>query len=175
MLSSTSTLLKRGALIVGAGEGIGKSLVSAFKEEGYITGASRRTRGGLDFMDNNTLDHKYDGFDARSESQVRDMFSSFSSHCEGNIEVCVFNIGANINFPIMETTARKFQKCWEMACLSGFLVGREAATCMSSNNPSGKGGKGTIIFTGATASLRGGEIGRESDRARIEAASHQGL
>jgi NAD(P)-dependent dehydrogenase (short-subunit alcohol dehydrogenase family) len=66
------------------------------------------------------------------------------------LEVCVFNIGANVNFPIVETTERVFRKVWEMACYSGFLAGREAARAMLAR------GKGNIFFTGATASLRGG-------------------
>jgi NAD(P)-dependent dehydrogenase (short-subunit alcohol dehydrogenase family) len=66
------------------------------------------------------------------------------------LEVCVFNPGANVNFPILETTERVFRKVWEMACYGGFLAGREAARLMLPR------GKGTILFTGATASLRGG-------------------
>ena len=66
------------------------------------------------------------------------------------LEVCVFNIGANVNFPILDTTERVFRKVWEMACYSGFLAGREAARLMLPR------GKGNIFFTGATASLRGG-------------------
>src|SRR6267142_1578471 len=66
------------------------------------------------------------------------------------LEVCIFNIGANVNFPILETTERVFRKVWEMACYSGFLAGREAARLMLPR------GKGNIFFTGATASLRGG-------------------
>jgi NAD(P)-dependent dehydrogenase (short-subunit alcohol dehydrogenase family) len=67
------------------------------------------------------------------------------------VEVCVFNIGANVRFPIAETTSRVFSKVWEMACFSGFLAGREAARRMTPR------GRGTIIFTGATASVRGRE------------------
>ena len=67
----------------------------------------------------------------------------------GEISVCIFNVGANISFPILETTSEKFYKCWEMACYSGFLVGREAAKHMIPRE------QGTIIFTGATASKRG--------------------
>ena len=63
------------------------------------------------------------------------------------MEVCIFNIGANVNFPILETTERVFRKVWEMACYSGFLAGREAARLMLPR------GKGNIFFTGATASL----------------------
>jgi NAD(P)-dependent dehydrogenase (short-subunit alcohol dehydrogenase family) len=67
----------------------------------------------------------------------------------GQIEVVVFNIGANVRFPITETTERVFRKVWEMAALGGFLAGREAAKVMLPR------ARGTIIFTGATASLRG--------------------
>jgi NAD(P)-dependent dehydrogenase (short-subunit alcohol dehydrogenase family) len=66
------------------------------------------------------------------------------------VEVCVFNIGANVRFPIAETTARVYFKVWEMAAFAGFLAGREAAKRMTPR------ARGTILFTGATASLRGG-------------------
>ena len=66
------------------------------------------------------------------------------------LEVCIFNLGANVNFPMLETTERVFRKVWEMACYGGFLTGREAARLMLPR------GTGTIFFTGATASLRGG-------------------
>jgi NAD(P)-dependent dehydrogenase (short-subunit alcohol dehydrogenase family) len=62
----------------------------------------------------------------------------------------VFNIGANVRFPAVETTSRVFTKVWEMAAYSGFLAGREAARVMTPR------GHGTILFTGATASVRGG-------------------
>ena len=68
----------------------------------------------------------------------------------GPIEVAVFNIGANVQFPIVETTTRVYTKVWEMGCLAGFLMGREAARHMIPR------GRGTILFTGATASIRGG-------------------
>ena len=67
----------------------------------------------------------------------------------GPIEVAVHNIGANVKFSLLEMDARKYTKVWEMACFSGFLVGRGAARRMVPR------GRGTILFTGATASLRG--------------------
>ncbi len=66
------------------------------------------------------------------------------------LEVCIFNVGANVHFPLVETTERVFRKVWEMACYAGFLAGRESARLMLSH------GHGAIFFTGATASLRGG-------------------
>ena len=68
----------------------------------------------------------------------------------GEIDVIVFNVGANVPMSILDTSSRKFSKIWEMACFAGFLNGREAAKYMIKRN------KGTIIFTGATASMRGG-------------------
>ncbi len=61
-----------------------------------------------------------------------------------------FNVGGNVSFPIRDTTERVFRKVWEMACYAGFLTGREAARIMVPR------GQGSIFFTGATASLRGG-------------------
>jgi NAD(P)-dependent dehydrogenase (short-subunit alcohol dehydrogenase family) len=69
---------------------------------------------------------------------------------EAPLEVCIFNVGANVNFSLLDTTKRVFRKVWEMGCFSGFLAGREAARLMLPR------GRGAIFFTGATASLRGG-------------------
>ena len=86
--------------------------------------------------------------DARKEEEITAFLSDADKHAP--LEVCIFNIGANVNFPILDTTERVFRKVWEMACYSGFLAGREAARLMLPR------GKGNIFFTGATASLRGG-------------------
>jgi NAD(P)-dependent dehydrogenase (short-subunit alcohol dehydrogenase family) len=86
--------------------------------------------------------------DARKEEDVSEFLKLADDTAP--LEVCVFNPGANVNFPILETTERVFRKVWEMACYGGFLTGREAARLMLPH------GKGTILFTGATASLRGG-------------------
>ena len=69
----------------------------------------------------------------------------------GPIEVCLFNAGSNVNKPLLETTEKLFFKAWELACYAGFLVGREATRHML------KRGRGTMLFTGATASIRGGK------------------
>ncbi len=66
------------------------------------------------------------------------------------LEVCIFNVGGNVNFPLLDTTERVFRKVWELGCYAGFLTGREAARLMLPR------GKGCIFFTGATASVRGG-------------------
>ena len=86
--------------------------------------------------------------DARDEDQV----VAFLAEAEtaAPLEVCIFNVGANVNFSLLETTSRVFRKVWEMACFAGFLAGREAARHMLAR------GQGSIFFTGATAGLRGG-------------------
>jgi NAD(P)-dependent dehydrogenase (short-subunit alcohol dehydrogenase family) len=86
--------------------------------------------------------------DARKEDEIAGFLTSADQHAP--LEVCIFNVGANVNFPLLETTERVFRKVWEMACYGGFLAGREAARLMIPR------GRGAIFFTGATASLRGG-------------------
>src|SRR5690625_7655206 len=66
------------------------------------------------------------------------------------IEVAVVNIGANVRFPITETTSRVYYNVWEMACYPGVLMGREVSKVMLPRQ------RGTIILTGAPASVRGG-------------------
>jgi NAD(P)-dependent dehydrogenase (short-subunit alcohol dehydrogenase family) len=89
------------------------------------------------------------GLDARREDQVVGFFDRVEAEI-GPIKVVVFNVGGNVRFPILETTAQKYFKVWEMCALAGFLAGREAARVMLPR------GKGSVLFTGATASLRGG-------------------
>ena len=145
-------------LVIGAGPGIGASVAARFAREGYATAVARRDGQTLQDIVRKIRD---DGgiaddtpivpyqCDAREEEEVLDLFENVVNTL-GHIDVCVFNIGSNISYPLIETTTRKFRKCWEMGCLSGFLVGREAARHMLKRKAGG-----TIIFTGATASFRG--------------------
>ena len=143
---------KKGAvLIMGAGPGLGSSLAKKFAEVGHQVYVSRRARN-QDQLEQLAENIKSDGHlassmpcDAREESEVQKLFNAVNK--ENKIDCAIYNIGANVFFPIEETTPRVFKKVWEMATLSGFLVGREAAKHMKN--------KGTIIFTGATASVRG--------------------
>jgi NAD(P)-dependent dehydrogenase (short-subunit alcohol dehydrogenase family) len=89
------------------------------------------------------------GMDARREEQVVSFFNQIEADV-GQIDAVVFNVGGNVRFPILETTSQKYFKVWEMCAMAGFLVGREAARVMLRRE------RGTILFTGATASTRGG-------------------
>ena len=89
------------------------------------------------------------GVDARDEDATSALFERIETEI-APLEVVVFNVGANVRFPITQTTSRVYRKVWEMAAFAGFLAGREAARVMLPR------GRGTIIFTGATAATRGG-------------------
>jgi len=139
------------ALIVGAGDGLGAALARRFATEGYHVVVARR-RGDLTPLVGDiekaggqaTAVHT----DARDEEAVDALVDKVEGEI-GPIDVCIFNVGGNVRFPVLETTAKVYRKVWEMCALGGFLTGRAVASKMV------KRGKGTILFTGATASLRG--------------------
>ncbi|OYY77613.1 MAG: short-chain dehydrogenase [Sphingomonas sp. 28-62-20] len=143
------------ALIIGAGDATGGAIARAFAREG-LTACVNRRPANADKLELLAQSIRDDGLlaqafpaDARDEEQMVTMVDAIERDI-GPIEVAVFNIGANVNFPITEMTSRVYRKVWEMACFGGFLMGREVARYMVPR------GRGTIIFTGATASLRGG-------------------
>jgi NAD(P)-dependent dehydrogenase (short-subunit alcohol dehydrogenase family) len=142
------------AILVGAGDAIGAAVARRFAEGGYTICICRReaikSRGLVDEF--KAAGHQIHAFsvDARSEAEVQDLFARVEKEI-GPIEVCLFNAGSNVNKPLIETTEKLFFKAWELACYAGFLVGREAARYMVPR------GRGTILFTGATASVRGGK------------------
>ena len=145
------------ALIIGAGDATGGAIARRFAREGYTACVTRRS---LDKLQPLLAQIRAEGgvvhgfaSDARKEEEVVALVEQIESTL-GPIEVLVFNIGANAPSSILDETARKYFKIWEMACFGGFLNAREVAKRMVQRD--GDGHKGTIIFTGATASLRGG-------------------
>ena len=141
-------------LIIGVGDGLGSALARAFAADGYAVCTTRRARHlpELQALADSLRAaggeaHAY-GVDARDEAEMVSLFEMVERDI-GPLSVMVFNIGANVRFPIRDTTTRVFHKVWEMACFAGFLAGREAAKHMAPRQG------GTILFTGATASLRG--------------------
>lgn len=142
-------------LVIGAGDATGGAIARRFAREGYRAVVTRRARH-LDRLeglarrirDEGGIAHAF-GVDAREEDEMAPFVERIEREI-GPIAVAVYNIGANVRFPIVETTTRVFRKVWEMACFGGFLLGREAARHMVPR------GRGTILFTGATASVRGG-------------------
>ena len=143
---------KRAILVVGAGDATGGAIAQRFAREGYIACVTRRHAEKLAPLVANieAAGGKAQAYasDARKEDEVIALFAQIEKDI-APIEVVVYNIGANVRFPITETTARVYYKVWEMGCFGGFLIGREAAKTMLPR------GRGSIFFTGATASLRG--------------------
>jgi NAD(P)-dependent dehydrogenase (short-subunit alcohol dehydrogenase family) len=143
---------KRVCLVVGAGDATGGAVARRFAREGYITCVTRRSADKLtplvaQIEAAGGTAHAF-ASDARKEDEVIALIEKIESTI-GEIDVLVFNIGANVMSSVLDETARKYFKIWEMACFGGFLNGREVAKRMVTRQ------RGTIIFTGATASLRG--------------------
>jgi len=143
---------KRSVLVVGAGDATGGAIARRFAREGYVAVVTRRQAAALDplIAQIRAAGGEAVGFgsDARDEDQVASLFATIEADI-APLEAVIFNVGANVRFPVVETTARVYRKVWEMAAFAGFLAGREAARAMLPR------GAGTIIFTGATASIRG--------------------
>ncbi|GAP36579.1 SDR family oxidoreductase [Piscinibacter sakaiensis] len=143
---------RRAILVVGAGDATGGAIARRFAREGYVACVTRRQADKLQpLVDAIRADggeaHGF-GSDARSEEEMVALVAGIERDI-APIEVAVFNVGANVRFPVTETSARVYRKVWEMACFGGFLMGREVAKAMLPR------GRGTLLFTGATASLRG--------------------
>ncbi len=139
--------------VIGAGDFIGSAIAKRFAREGYTIVAGRRTAEKLQPLIEAIEDAGGKCVGRALDARKEDDITAFLQEADAiaPLEVCIFNPGANVNFPILETTERVFRKVWEMACYGGFLTGREAARLMLPR------GRGTILFTGATASLRGGK------------------
>jgi NAD(P)-dependent dehydrogenase (short-subunit alcohol dehydrogenase family) len=140
------------AVVIGAGDATGGAIAKRFSLEGYTIVATRRQKEALITLVKEIESHGGTayafGCDARDEEAMVNLFKEVEEQI-GQIDVVIFNIGANVRFSITETSARVYRKVWEMAAFSGFLTGREAAKVMLPRQC------GTIIFTGATASMRG--------------------
>ena len=141
------------ALVIGAGDATGGAIARRFAREGFTACVTRRHADKLvplvTLIEAAGGQARAFGSDARKEDEMVRLVETVEREV-GPIEVAVFNIGGNVRLPIRETTARVYTKVWEMGCFAGFLLGREVAKVMVPR------GRGTILFTGATASVRGG-------------------
>jgi short-subunit dehydrogenase len=170
--ANPSPTSKGACLVIGAGDATGGAVARRFAREGYIACVTRRSLEKLQPLKAQIesaggVCHAF-GSDARVEDEVIALVDKIETEI-APIQVMVFNIGANSPSSILTETARRYTKMWEMACLAGFLTGREVAKRMVARadvpqgnalgvpqgNALGVPHKGTIIFTGATASLRG--------------------
>jgi len=143
---------RQAILVIGAGDHTGGAIARRFAREGYVACVTRRSAEKLaPLVDQIRAEggeaHAF-GRDARREDATVDLFQKIERDI-APIQACVYNVGGNVRFPIRDTTARVYFKVWEMCAFGAFLAGREAAKYMVPR------GRGTILFTGATASLRG--------------------
>ena len=149
----TESELSGVALLVGAGDAIGAAVARRFAAGGFRVCVARRdaekSRSIVQEIAASGGVARAVSTDVRNEEAVQALFAQVEAEL-GPVEVCLFNAGANIKAALIETSGRLFFKAWELACYAGFLTGREAARYMVPR------GRGTILFTGATASLRGG-------------------
>lgn len=138
------------AIVVGVGPGLGSALVRAFAVEGYTVFAAARAASKLQGFEREREEGRVilENCDATKPADVRRLFDASEQH--GPLAVTIFNAGAFVRSSILETEPDDFERCWRVGCLAGFLVGRAAARRMIEH------GSGTILLTGATASLRGG-------------------
>jgi NAD(P)-dependent dehydrogenase (short-subunit alcohol dehydrogenase family) len=143
---------RKAVLVVGAGDATGGAIARRFAREGFVACVTRRNADQPEPLVTaiRAAGGEAHGFgsDARDEAAVVELVGRIEREI-APIEVAVFNIGANVRFGVVDTSERVYRKVWEMGALAGFLVGREAARAMLPR------GRGTILFTGATASLRG--------------------
>tara|TARA_R110000744_G_scaffold77899_4_gene153635 strand:+ start:15033 stop:15776 length:744 start_codon:yes stop_codon:yes gene_type:complete len=143
---------KASIAIIGAGDFIGAGIARRFAAEGYHVHGGRRGGEKLEPLAREiaAAGGRFTGhsLDARDEQSVTAFLDA--AEASAPLEAVIFNVGANVQFSLLETTERVFSKVWDMACKAGFLTGREAARIMLPR------GAGSIFFTGATASMRGG-------------------
>jgi len=145
------------ALVVGVGaeQGIGAAVCRRFAAEGHrvvvVGRTAERVHAAVTTISAHGGEAEAIVADATKEEDVLRLFDSTfpSATSRSATDVVVFNAGGNKPIDFRETTALEFEQFWRAACFSGFLVGREAARRLAPL------GRGTVIFTGASASLRG--------------------
>ena len=139
-------------IIVGVGPGLGAALARRFAKAGHAVAVAARNGGKLagvvdEIAAAGGKAKAYAG-DATSENDVQSLFKAVEGDL-GAIDVAIYNASGRARKPVADTSLEEFTDSWERCCLGGFLVGREAARRM------GPAGAGSILFTGATASMKG--------------------
>ncbi len=143
---------RKAVLVIGAGDSTGGAIARRFAREGFVACVTRRTADKLEPLVAQIRDEGGEAHGFASDARKEVDMETLVAHIEREIapiEVAVYNVGANVRFGLVETTERVYRKVWEMGALGGFLMGREVARPMLQR------GRGTIVFTGATASMRG--------------------
>jgi NAD(P)-dependent dehydrogenase (short-subunit alcohol dehydrogenase family) len=135
------------ALIVGAGPGLSASLARLFKKEGMKVALAARDTGKLDGLVKEIAGRAYQ-CDAIIPKDVEELFNSVARDI-GEPNLVVYNASRRVRGPITEIDPEEVLNAILVTCYAGFLVGQAAAKRMV------PAGKGTILFTGASASIKG--------------------
>ncbi|MCH7695826.1 MAG: SDR family NAD(P)-dependent oxidoreductase [Proteobacteria bacterium] len=150
---ATNTLKDQVALVVGVGPGLGLALAECFAQQGMKVGMAARDSEHLapwvEKLSQAGAEVKAYSCDATAEHDVNNTLDSLQQDF-GIPDLVVYNAGAFVQSEVVDISTEEFERCWRVGCLGGFLVGRAVARLMLGR------GRGTILFTGATASLRGG-------------------
>lgn len=148
------------ALVIGVGPGLGAALAHRFAGEGMNVAVASRNLQRLetllpDIRESGAPQAQAFACDVANEMFVEQLFHEVLEEL-GVPDVVIFNAGHFVHKGLLETTSEEFEYSWRVGCMGGFLVGRKAVHCMlTSGERDSTGALGTIIFTGATASLRG--------------------
>jgi NAD(P)-dependent dehydrogenase (short-subunit alcohol dehydrogenase family) len=138
---------------VGAESGLGARLCARFGREGLHVLAAGRTAERIEAAAQRVRAAGGAATavpaDATREADVLRLFERADELAPGRLELVAFNAGSNAMKDLLEMEAAFFEDTWRVACFAGFLVGREAARRMVAQR------RGTVLFTGASASLRG--------------------
>ena len=146
---------RKTAIVVGVGAevGIGGAVCKRFAREGYHVFIAGRTVEKIDAVRNAITSSGGAATsvvtDTTKEAEVIRLFDIAEHAGHGPLEVVIYNAGNNFMKDILDMDAEFFERVWRVGCFGGFLVGREAGRRMLPR------GTGTLLFTGATGSLRG--------------------
>ena len=135
------------ALIVGSGPGLSASLARLFKREGMKVALAARNIKKLDGLVKE-IDGRAYACDATSPTDVKNLFESVSQDL-GDPNLVVYNASGRVRGSITELDPEEVRQTILITCYGGFLVGQEAVKRML------KAGNGTLLFTGASASVKG--------------------
>jgi len=142
---------KNVAVVVGAGPGLGAAFGRRFSAAGMTTVLVSRNVERLEELTKNIKGSIPYPCDASNEEAVNKLFDELERD-HGPVEICIYNPGGGFQrVKVVAQTAERFRTVWEFTAFGGFLVGRAAARKMLTR------GRGSIFYTGATASLRGGQ------------------
>jgi len=141
------------AVVIGVGpeQGLGAALAKQFAAQGLHVFIAGRSESKLQLVAEKISQQggKVTAVvtDATLEQDVERLFAEIQKQAYP-LSIAVYNVDSNISAPLLETDSELFTRLWQQNCYGGFLFGKQALNLMQQQ------GQGTLIFTGATASMR---------------------